>query len=123
MSGLLLRPHMNAGQDGFRNTGPKHQGGLEEPKGFPEYPVSRIDRSHHLLLSCKLLYHQHVVKIRTSRMLASRLHAAHPVKAAPDCALYVCPEIMSFQAMRAILLASATAASLGGLRLSSSANH
>jgi len=45
---------MNAGQDGFRNTGPKHQGGLDGPMGFPGYLVSRIDRSHHLLLSCKL---------------------------------------------------------------------
>lgn len=34
MSGLLLRSHMNAGQDGFRDTGPKHQGGLDGPKGF-----------------------------------------------------------------------------------------
>jgi len=25
MSGLLLRSHMNAGQDGFRNSGPKHE--------------------------------------------------------------------------------------------------
>jgi hypothetical protein len=55
--------------------------------------------------------------------LLANLQVAHLVKAAPDCALYVCPEIMGFQAMRAILLASATAASLGGLRLSSSANH
>lgn len=70
---------MNAGQDGFRDTGPKHQDGLFRPMGISE--------------------------------------------AGPDCPLYVSPETMSFQAMRAILLASATAASLGGFRLSSSANH
>jgi hypothetical protein len=54
MSGLLLRSHMNAGQDGFRDTGPKHQDGLFRPMGISVYPMFRIDRSHHLLLSCKL---------------------------------------------------------------------
>ena len=38
--------------------------------GFSGYPVSRIDRSHHLQLSCKLYYHEPVVKIRMSRVLA-----------------------------------------------------
>ncbi len=47
----------------FPQHRPRHQVGLEGPKGCPEYPVSRIDRSHHLLLSCKLSYYQHVVKI------------------------------------------------------------
>lgn len=47
----------------FPQHRPRHQVGLEGPKGSPEYPVSRIDRSHHLLLSCKLSYYQHVVKI------------------------------------------------------------
>jgi len=30
MSGLLVRSHMNAGQDGFRDRGSKQQGGLME---------------------------------------------------------------------------------------------
>lgn len=71
MSGLSWRSHMNAGQDGIRNTGAKHQDGLEGPMGSSQYSVSRIDRSHHLLLSCKLWYRKHVAKIRTAWLLAS----------------------------------------------------
>jgi hypothetical protein len=55
--------------------------------------------------------------------LRPHLHAANPGMAGPDFTLYVSPETMSFQAMRAILLASATAANLGGFRVSSSASH
>ena len=43
MSGLLLRSHMNAGQDGFRDAGSKQKGDLERPLELSECPVSWID--------------------------------------------------------------------------------
>src|SRR5271157_5803792 len=51
MSGLFVRSHMNAGQDGFRDKsfqteGRPHSGPLENA----ECPSSWIDRSHHLLI-------------------------------------------------------------------------
>lgn len=56
MSGLLERSHMNAGQDGFRNVGSKQNCGHIGPLHRTEYPTSRIDRSHHLLVSCKFAH-------------------------------------------------------------------
>ena len=51
MFGLLVRSHMNAGQDGFRDTGSKHYGGRNRrPVALSECPASWIDRSHHLLV-------------------------------------------------------------------------
>jgi len=56
MSGLLMRSHMNAGQDGFRGTSSKQEGGqLRGPWGLSECPVSGIDRSHHLLIILQVL--------------------------------------------------------------------
>jgi hypothetical protein len=51
MSGLFVRSHMNAGQDGFRDKsfqteGRPHSGPLENA----ECLASWIDRSHHLLI-------------------------------------------------------------------------
>jgi hypothetical protein len=44
MSGLLMRSHMNAGQDGFRDKGSKQSGDLKPATGF--IGVSRVvDRS------------------------------------------------------------------------------
>lgn len=56
MSGLLVRSHFNAGQDGFRVVGSKQGGGYIGPLAHTGYPTSRIDRSHHLQVSCKFTY-------------------------------------------------------------------
>lgn len=56
MSSLLVRSHMNAGQDGFRDVGSKHDYDHIGPLGHAECPASRIDRSHHLHVSCKFTY-------------------------------------------------------------------
>src|SRR3954454_21875192 len=51
MSGLLMRSHMTAGQDGVRDASSKQSSGFERATG--SHGVSRvlgsIDRSHHLL--------------------------------------------------------------------------
>jgi len=47
MSGLLSRSHMNAGQDGFRDTSSKHCYDRQRPMDQAECLVSWIDRSHH----------------------------------------------------------------------------
>ena len=54
MSGLYVRPHMTAGQDGFRNSGSEQDCDLRWPLQIPEYPASWIDRSHHLLISLQV---------------------------------------------------------------------
>jgi hypothetical protein len=55
MSGLLSRSHLNAGQDGFRDTSSKHCCGRQRPMDQAECLVSWIDRSHHLLVSLQVL--------------------------------------------------------------------
>lgn len=65
MSGLLLR-FIDAGQDGFRDRGSKQQVGFQLPQGGTEYPLSWIDRSHHLLSSCKF-WHRPVMGIEEAR--------------------------------------------------------
>src|ERR1700743_2776172 len=51
MSGLLMRSHMNAGQDGFRDKGSKtYERPHRRPVASSECPTSWIDRSHHLLI-------------------------------------------------------------------------
>jgi hypothetical protein len=56
MSGLSVRSHMNAGQDGFRDKGSKQHYDLRKrPLGLSECPASWIDRSHHLLLILQVL--------------------------------------------------------------------
>ena len=49
MSGLLVRLHMNAGQDGSRDVGSKQGDGHIGPLAHMECPTARIDRSHHLV--------------------------------------------------------------------------
>lgn len=56
MSGLLVRSHLNAGQDGFRDVCSKQGGGYIGPLAHTGCPTSRIDRSHHLQVSCKFTY-------------------------------------------------------------------
>jgi hypothetical protein len=55
MSGLSVRSHMNAGQDGFRDKSSGQFHGLVGPLGDSEYLASWIDRSHHLLVTLQVL--------------------------------------------------------------------
>jgi len=48
MSGLCVRSHMTAGQDGFRDACSKQIIDLQWPLIQPECRAFRIDRSHHL---------------------------------------------------------------------------
>ena len=56
MSGLSMRSHMNAGQDGFRDPSSKQRCDLAVgPLSLSECLVSWIDRSHHLLVILQVL--------------------------------------------------------------------
>src|ERR1700687_2316009 len=48
MSGLLMRPLLTAGQDGFRDASSKHASDLYRPMGPTDCLAPRIDRSYHL---------------------------------------------------------------------------
>lgn len=56
MSGLFVRPHMDVGQDGFRSAGPKQINDQKRPLELTGYHAPWIDRSHHLLVSCKFAH-------------------------------------------------------------------
>lgn len=53
MCGLCVRSHMTAGQDGFRNVSSKHVNDLVEDHRDNRSVSRLVDRSHHLLFSCK----------------------------------------------------------------------
>jgi hypothetical protein len=55
MSGFLLRSHMNASQDVFRDSSPKQVDGLDRPVASSACLASWIDRSHHLLITLQVL--------------------------------------------------------------------
>ena len=55
MSGLSLRSHMNAGQDGFRDARSKQPIDLCGPLYRTGCLASGIDRSHHLLVTLQVL--------------------------------------------------------------------
>jgi hypothetical protein len=55
MSGLSVRSHMNAGQDGFRDRSSKHLSDLQRPLALSGCLASWIDRSRHLLISLQVL--------------------------------------------------------------------
>ena len=119
MSGLLVRPHMTAGQDGFRDASSKQ--GCDVEHHWVPRSVSRLGSIDHTIcsVSSKLRpqREQRWLAI-TPNSLCRAVTAASGTRCARDCKRS--PLTISFQAMRAVLLASATAASLGGLRLSSS---
>ena len=50
MSGLLVRSHMNAGQDGFRDARPKHRCDQARPLAPSGSLTSGIDQSRHLFV-------------------------------------------------------------------------
>lgn len=56
MSGPSVRSHMNACQDEFRDVGSKQGDAHIGPLAHTECPPSRVDRSHHLQVSCKFTY-------------------------------------------------------------------
>ena len=118
MSGLLMRSVWTAGQDGFRDASSKQPRGLSLANG--SHGVSRTsDRS---ILPSGLLLQLRLGRGRRTRRAADllsggRRYARHPR------AIVLSPVAISLQAMRAFLLASATAASFGGLRLSRSSSQ
>jgi hypothetical protein len=65
MSGLLVRSHMNAGQDGFRDGGPKHKRDLVEGHcGIRSVP-RRGSIDHTIcLLSCKFWHRLSTVAVQ-----------------------------------------------------------
>ena len=63
MSGLFWRSHTNAGQDGFRGASSKHKRDLLRPVGLSDSLASGIDRSLHLLTSCKFWHRLSAVAV------------------------------------------------------------
>ncbi len=84
MSGLLVRSHMNAGQDGFRDMGSKQYCDLSRgPLGLTECPASWIDRSHHLLIILQVWHQLSTVAVQvlpvSGRSLVQRFHRSTPI--------------------------------------------
>jgi hypothetical protein len=81
------------------------------PLGLSECPVSWIDRSYHLLIILQVL--------ASAQNGCSKLLPVSGQSLCGDCGLGA----IIFRAIRAVLLASATAASFGDLRLSSAVSQ
>ena len=112
MSGLFLRQVMAAGPNALRGSGPKQKRALlkacVDPSGFsrsPERPYL-----HYVVMPSP---------IGIADLPANRPHAA----SASFGSLYLSPPTMIAQAILAILLASATAATLVGRRSINLASH
>ena len=115
---------MNAGQDGFRDVSSKHISALVGGHGLTR-SISRrgsIDHTICSYLASSGISNSTRIPVLNSSILAD-LHATSAMTADADFALYVSLDTMIFQAIRAILLASAMAASFDGLRLSSSVSQ
>ncbi len=123
MSGLLMR-HIDAGQDGFRGASSKHDVGLMKAKRdigvsrVPDRSIIPSSRSCKFTGSAPIL----VLPSRSSGRLIN-CYAVAALAASPSSRLYGSPVTIIFQAIRAILLARATATSFGGLRLRSSVSQ
>src|SRR5262249_10882966 len=118
MFGLVGRLRRTAGQDGIRNPGSKRAcrhrvpGGPTECRGFLDRqiappPCARASLGH----GAERWPCANLVQVAAAMGAAARVRS------------YRWPLTISFQAMRAVLLASATAASLAGLRLSNWASQ
>ena len=112
MSGLFLRLDMAAGPNALRGSGPKQKRALKkacvDPSGLsrsPEQPYL-----HYVVMPSP---------IGVADLPASLLHAA----SGSFGSLYLSPPTMMAQAIRAILLASVTAATLVGRRSINLASH
>ena|SRR6202167_881012 len=114
MSGLFARTK-SAGRDGVRYARSKHMGDILGASVI--FGSSRVstDRSFHLLRPASSW------AIRRATLLAGRFQ----IKSADVATgwLYTPPDIIKRQAMRANLLAKATATNFGGFRSSSEASH
>ncbi len=78
--------HLNAGQDGFRDVGSKQGGGYIGPLAHTGCPTSRIDRSHHLQVSCKFTYRPSTVaSLSCSPWLTDFFTLRKPRLAAQQC--------------------------------------
>ena len=110
MSGLFARTKP-AGRDGVRYARSKHIGDIDDASVI--YGSSRVptDRSFHLLRPASSW------AIRRATSLAGRVQ----IKSA--WRLYTPPDIIKRQAIRANLLAKATATNFGGFRSSSEASQ
>jgi hypothetical protein len=115
MSGLLLRFILNAGQVGFRNSSSKQVCGFEgHCHSRSVSGLGSIDHTICFLASSR-------IKFARSLLCGAHRDGLTPYAAFAKfgCAalfLKFSPVTIIFQAMRAILLASAIATSLGGLR-------
>ena len=137
MSGLLVRSPLTAGRDGFRDASSEHGSGIGIPLGTTDCLAFWIDRSHHLL----------VLEQAAAQRDAAQRDAAQRDAACRFPPIWLCCLVRPGRdgmggivvlsadhqlpgdaghprpAPGQALLASATAASLGDLRLSSSASH
>jgi hypothetical protein len=76
MSGLLVRSHMNAGQDGFRDPGPKQQCDLEEGHWVYRSVPRRGSIDHTICsFSCKFWHRLSTVAVSCSPCLADLWNA------------------------------------------------
>ncbi len=114
MSGLFARTK-SAGRDGVRYARSKHIGDIDDASVI--YGSSRVstDRSFHLLRPASSWGNP---PSNLARGLIS-----DQVGMAATGRLYTPPDIIKRQAMRANLLAKATATNLGGFRSNSEASH
>jgi hypothetical protein len=110
MSGLFARTK-SAGQDGVRYARSKHMGDMNAASVI--FGSSRVstDRSFHLLRPASSW------AIRRATSLAAPI--SDQIGIATTGRLYTPPDIIKRQAMRANLLARATATNFGGFRSSS----
>ena len=111
------RAHINAGQDGFRVTSSQQVCGLCDHWLFRS--VSRLGSIDHTIyrLSCKSLASVQHSSVVTAPCLADDFYTA--ATTAVYSAMYRSPVAISFHAIRASLLAKATAASFAGFRFRS----
>ena len=114
MSGLFARTKP-AGRDGVRYARSKHIGDIDDASVI--YGSSRVstDRSFHLLRPASSW------AIRRATSLVAPISDQMGMAAAGR--LYTPPDIIKRQAMRANLLAKATATNFGGFRSSSEASQ
>ena len=109
VSGLLTRPTCAAGPNAFRGTDPDHKHAFEDALAKLGCSVPGTDR----------LFALHSVRPSQPRLVAvARRYAAWTTGS-----LYRSPLVMIAQMMRAVLLASATAATLVVRRASNCASH
>jgi hypothetical protein len=114
MSGLFARTK-SAGRDGVRDARSKHIGDIDDASVIYGSSCVSTDRSFHLLRPASSW------AIRRATSLAAPI--SDQVGIAVTGRLYTPPDIIKRQAMRANLLARATATNFGGFRSNSAASQ